>query len=78
MDQFDGLRGNNDGKVTYGEWCDYYTDLAMSTPSDLYFVRMMEQTWGICEDDQSQDFKDQVRELIKLPRQRLITVANGH
>ena len=53
LDQFDGLRGNNDGKVAYAEWVDYYTDLAVSTPSDDYFVVMMEQTWGIAEDDQS-------------------------
>ena len=50
----------------------------MSTPSDDYFVVMMEQTWGIGEDEQSQNFKDKVRELIKLLRQRLITVSNGH
>lgn len=53
LNQFDGLRGNNDGKVTYQEWCDYYTDLAVSTPSDDYFVTMMEQSWGIAEDDES-------------------------
>jgi len=42
LNQFDGLRGNNDGKVTCQEFVDYYTDLAMSTPSDNYFVVMME------------------------------------
>jgi len=78
LDQFDGLRGNNDGKVAYAEWVDYYTDLAVSTPSDDYFVVMMEQTWGVAEDDGSQNFKDKVRELIKLLRQRLITISNGH
>lgn len=78
LDQFDGLRGNNDGKVTHDEFVDYYTDLAMSTPSDNYFVVMMEQTWGIAEDDSSKEYCDQVRELVKLLRQRLITVANGH
>lgn len=78
LDQFDGLRGNADGKVEYAEFVDYYTDLAVSTPSDDYFVVMMEQTWGIGEDEQSQNFKDKVRELIKLLRQRLITVSNGH
>lgn len=42
LDQFDGLRGNNDGKVSHAEFMDYYTDLAMSTPSDDYFVVMMQ------------------------------------
>jgi len=45
LNNFDGARGNNDGAVTKQEWDDYYTDLSMSTPSDEYFVRMMESTW---------------------------------
>ena len=45
LNQFDGARGNNDGIVTRDEFTDYYTDLSMSTPSDEYFVRMMESTW---------------------------------
>ena len=45
LNNFDGARGNNDGQVTKQEWDDYYTDLSMSTPSDEYFVRMMESTW---------------------------------
>ena len=45
LNNFDGARGNNDGAVSKQEWDDYYTDLSMSTPSDEYFVRMMESTW---------------------------------
>ena len=45
LNNFDGARGNNDGVVTWNEWCDYYSDLSMSTPSEEYFVRMMESTW---------------------------------
>ena len=45
LNQFDGPRGNNDGVITKEEFFDYYTDLSMSTPSDEYFVRMMESTW---------------------------------
>jgi len=45
LNNFDGARGNNDGVVEWKEFCDYYTDLSMSTPSDEYFVRMMESTW---------------------------------
>lgn len=45
LNNFDGARGNNDGQVSKSEWDDYYTDLSMSTPSDEYFVRMMESTW---------------------------------
>ena len=45
LNNFDGARGNNDGIVTWDEWKDYYSDLSMSTPSEEYFVRMMESTW---------------------------------
>ena len=42
LDSFDGLRGNNDGKITKQEFFDYYTDLAVSTPTEDYFVVMMQ------------------------------------
>jgi hypothetical protein len=45
LHNFEGAKGNNDACVTMQEFCDYYTDLSMSTPSDEYFVRMMESTW---------------------------------
>jgi Ca2+-binding EF-hand superfamily protein len=45
LNNFEGPRGNQDGTITLKEFCDYYTDVSMSTPSDEYFVRMMESTW---------------------------------
>ena len=45
LSNFEGAKGNADGVVTQAEFIDYYTDLSMSTPSDEYFVRMMESTW---------------------------------
>jgi len=45
LNQFEGARGNKDGIITIDEFCDYYTDVSMSTPSDDYFVAMMESTW---------------------------------
>ena len=45
LGNFEGAKGNNDGKITKQEFVDYYTDLSMSTPSDEYFVRMMESSW---------------------------------
>lgn len=49
LNNFDGARGNNDGQVTWDEFVDYYTDLSMSSPSDDYFVKMMESSWQTCE-----------------------------
>lgn len=77
LNNFDGAKGNNDGVISKKEWMDYYTDLSMSTPSDEYFVLMMEQTWGLAEDEQSSVFKDQTRHLTSMMRQRLITISNG-
>ena len=54
LNNFDGPRGNNDGCVEWKEFLDYYTDLSMSTPSDEYFVRMMESTWQVPENEDSE------------------------
>ena len=77
LDTFDGMRGNNDGKITKKEFFDYYTDLAISTPSEEYFVVMMQQTWGIGEDEDSEDFQTTLRHIVRLFRQRLITLSNA-
>jgi hypothetical protein len=68
LNSFDGMRGNNDGVVTKEEWIDYYTDLAVSTPTDDYFVVMMEQAWGMAENEEDAPFKDQVRQYVALLR----------
>lgn len=76
LDSFDGAKGNDDGVISKKEWDDYYTDLSMSLPSDEYFVQMMESTWGIVEDEDSQVTKDHIRELTKLVRERLLKMSN--
>ena len=53
LNSFDGLRGNKDGTISKQEWDGYYTNVAMSVPSDEYFIRMMEQSWAISEDESS-------------------------
>ena len=78
MDNFDGAKGNNDGVITQQEFVDYYTDLAMSAPTEEYFVVMMEQVWGIGEDEDSPAFKDKVRSLIQMMRHRLLDLSNKH
>ena len=63
LNNFDGARGNNDGQVTWNEFYDYYSDLSMSTPSDEYFVRMMESSWQIVENDDAETTKSTVKHL---------------
>ena len=77
LNSFDGMKGNNDGKITKQEFLDYYTDLAVSCPTEQYFCVMMEQTWGIAEDSSSMDFQTTLKQIVSLLRQRLITLSNG-
>lgn len=55
LSNFEGARGDRDGVITKQEFFDYYTDLSNCTPSDEYFVRMMESTWQCPEDEKSAD-----------------------
>ena len=77
LNSFDGMEGNNDGKITKKEFVDYYTDLAVSCPTEEYFCVMMEQTWGLAENANSEDFQTSLKRIVSLFRQRLITLSNG-
>ena len=77
LNGFDGMRGNNDGQITQQEWCDYYTDLSMSLPSDEYFVRMMESVWQICEDETATVSAEQIKHLTKTMRAKLLDFSGG-
>ena len=77
LNEFDGARGNNDGIVTRAEFFDYYTDLSMSTPSDEYFVRMMESTWQMPEDDNTDAVRQTVQLLLREVRDRAFQLARN-
>lgn len=44
MGQWDSSR---DGKVTYEEWVDYFTDLSASVDEDDYWELMMRNAWHL-------------------------------
>ena len=77
LNNFDGARGNNDGKVTWDEWIDYYTDLSMSTPSEEYFVAMMESTWQVPEKEDSEVTKTTVKHLHSEVKSRILQLARN-
>jgi Ca2+-binding EF-hand superfamily protein len=77
LSAFSGVKSSTEGLITRDEWIGYYTDLAMTIPSDEYFVRMIEHTWGVSEDEQSAIFQDEVRKVISMLRQRLITLSKN-
>lgn len=49
----------------------------MSTPSDEYFVQMMESVWCVAEDEENAIFNDKVKQLIQMMRQRLLVMSNN-
>jgi hypothetical protein len=78
LNEFDGAKGNNDGTVTKDEWDDYYTDLSMSTPSDDYFVVMMEQAWCISENDSGPEFDAKVNHFTDLFKRNVLVFLKGN
>ena len=47
----------------------------MSLPSDDYFVQLMESVWGIMEDENSDANNDYIKEIVKLIRQKLLSMS---
>lgn len=74
---FEGARGNKDGTITWNEFYDYYSDLAMSTPSDEYFVQMMETTWQVPERDDDQATRQTVKHLYQEVKNRVQQLARN-
>ena len=78
LDGFDGAKGNNDGAVSRQEWFDYYTDLGISLPSDDYFVQMMESTWGISENEDSDVYQQTIGEYVRVAKEQLLTLLGDN
>jgi Ca2+-binding EF-hand superfamily protein len=77
LNNFEGARGNKDGKISKEEFFDYYTDISMNLPSDEYFVRMMESTWQCPEEDADPYAKSTVQMLLKEVRSRLLELSKN-
>jgi len=77
LSNFEGAKGNKDGIITKEEFFDYYTDLSMSTPSDEYFVRMMESVWQMPEDANTETAKATVQHLLKEVKARAWQLAKN-
>eukprot|EP00357_Protocruzia_adherens_P004449 CAMPEP_0114993068 /NCGR_PEP_ID=MMETSP0216-20121206/12311_1 /TAXON_ID=223996 /ORGANISM="Protocruzia adherens, Strain Boccale" /LENGTH=302 /DNA_ID=CAMNT_0002356643 /DNA_START=97 /DNA_END=1005 /DNA_ORIENTATION=+ len=77
LSNFEGARGNNDGKITKQEFNDYYSDISSSIPNDEYFVQLMESVWLIGEDETGAAFKGEIGRFIKMMRQKLIQRTSG-
>lgn len=77
LNSFDGVRGNNDGKISKEEWFEYYTDLSVSVPSDDYFVQMMESVWNIAEDEDDSSYKAKIEQYTDYVYSQLQNLTGG-
>jgi len=78
LDNFAGTAGGNcDGSISCAEFEHLYQEISTSIPNDDYFVAQVCQAWGVAEDAATPIFHQRVMYVIKLMRQRLITLANG-
>ena len=64
------------GAVTRADWQGFYEDFNVSVPSEESFIKHVETTWGLSEDEQSVAFVDKVKQLMAMMRQRLRTLSN--
>jgi Ca2+-binding EF-hand superfamily protein len=75
LSNFEGAKGDGDGILTRAEFFDYYSDLSMSTPSDEYFVRMMESSWQVPEEENTAVTKQTVNHLLREVKARVFELA---
>lgn len=75
LQDFEGC-ADAEGRISKQAFFDYYADMSTSCPNDQYFVRVIEQSWCVLEDESQTVFSDRVHHLLALIRQRLISVSN--
>ncbi|KRW99310.1 hypothetical protein PPERSA_02422 [Pseudocohnilembus persalinus] len=68
---------NQQGKIDKREFIAYYEDLSVAIPSDNYFVEVIKNTWGVNEDVESNISEQEVKNIIKIIRFKLIQSTNG-
>ena len=56
---------------------DYYRDISINYPADEYFVRVLEATWQVLEDEADPFLKPTVNMLLKEVRSRVLELAKN-
>jgi Ca2+-binding EF-hand superfamily protein len=65
-----------DGKISKDQFEQHYREIATATPNDDYFVMAIEKEWGIKEEEDASVKMTEVMHIVKLLRQRLISLSN--
>lgn len=58
------------------DFIDYYADLSFTITDDDSFISLVENTWGIAEDEEASVFRQQVQNLVSAIRMKLRVIAN--
>ena len=60
LQNFEGVAGNRDGKVSFDEFRDYYADVGCCIPNDDFFAEMMESCWMVTESAPSAELEAKI------------------
>ena len=67
-----------DGRISRDDLLRYYEDVSLSVPSDEYFVNLIQNSWGIVEEEVNEVNSETVKQIVKTLRQRLIQNTTGN
>lgn len=67
-----------DGSVSRDAFLRYYEDVSLSVPSDEFFMSLIQNSWGIIEEDTNEVNSETVKQIVKTLRQRLIQKTVGN
>jgi len=76
LSNFDNVK-NDSSTITVEDFVDYYRDISMNFPADEYFVRIIESTWQVTEDEADPYLKPTVNMLLKEVRARVLELAKN-
>ncbi|KRX10508.1 hypothetical protein PPERSA_01520 [Pseudocohnilembus persalinus] len=77
FNNFDRL-GVQDGKVTQQEFLDFYQDLGMSIANDDYFIELLEDQWGVTENDDKLIAQQESQRVVEAVRNKFIELSGGN
>jgi len=70
-------KADPNSRITNEEFVSHYTDLGVAIPSDNYFSELLQGTWNIEEDKESTISVNEIKDIIKTLRYKLIQRAKN-
>lgn len=66
------------GMISRDDFLRYYEDVSLALPSDEFFVSLIQNSWGIVEEEENEVKTETVKQVVKILRQRLIQKTTGN